>query len=166
MAIGDTDYASKLTIRDVVNIGGWTTHHEVVNPIGMQQQALWDVLHSCVYCFNALLTKVKTDGANSTYTTYAQDDLYTRGMTYNGIYQADLYTLLSDIQVDWMATLAAFDADTQITKTTYRATGTMTGSLPAVATGCGLGQDDIVTFLDDFVTKFNATLALLDTDAV
>ncbi len=79
----------------------------------------------------------------------------------NGINQADLYDLLKSIDDEWEDLLENLDADA-LTSSAYESTYDC--SLPATCSGTGLSQDDIVTFLDTFITNFNAVLAVLDAD--
>jgi hypothetical protein len=173
MAIGDTDYASTLAVTDVVNSGTKAVATAVDNT-GMSQGALYTLLNSIITNFNAMLVKVKADGAASTYSTYACKALASqgKGISANGMYQADLIATLTELETNFNAVLALLDADTQVTLTTYTAVATAAGSGAAlnlndtVVGSKGLSQDAIVSFLDDLVAKFNAVLANLDIDAL
>jgi len=173
MAIGDTDYASTLAVTDVVNSGTKAVATAVDNT-GMSQGALYTLLNSIVTNFNAMLVKVKADGAASTYSTYACKALASqgKGISANGMYQADLIATLTELETNFNAVLALLDADTQVTLDTYTAVATAAGSGAAlnlndtVVGSKGLSQDAIVSFLDDLVAKFNAVLANLDIDAL
>ena len=72
MAIGDTDYLSTLSITDVVNNGVAYTidanANLAVDNTGYNQGALYTLLNEIVTNFNAMLVKVKADGAAGTYT--------------------------------------------------------------------------------------------------
>lgn len=173
MAIGDTDYASTLAVTDVVNSGTKAVATAVDNT-GMSQGALYTLLNSIVTNFNAMLVKVKADGAASTYSTYACKALASqgKGISANGMYQDDLIATLTELETNFNAVLALLDADTQVTLDTYTAVATAAGSGAAlnlndtVVGSKGLSQDAIVSFLDDLVAKFNAVLANLDIDAL
>ncbi len=171
MAIGDTDYASTLAVTDVVN-SGTNVVATAVDNTGMSQGALYTLLNSIITNFNAMLVKVKADGANSTYSTYACTTMASRKLSALGMHQADLVAALTELETNFNAVLALLDADTQVTLTTYTAVATAAGSGAAlnlndtVVGSKGLSQDYIVTFLDDLVAKFNAVLANLDIDAL
>lgn len=173
MAIGDTDYASTLAVTDVVNSGTKAVATAVDNT-GMSQGALYTLLNSIVTNFNAMLVKVKADGAASTYSTCACKALASqgKGISANGMYQVDLIATLTELETNFNAVLALLDADAQVTLKTYTAVATAAGSGAAlnlndtVVGSKGLSQDAIVSFLDDLVAKFNAVLANLDIDAL
>ena len=178
MAINDTDYASTLAVTDVVNNSAYYTiagnKNVAVDNRGYNQGALYDLLNSVVTNFNAMLVKVKADGAASTYSTYACTALASqgRGISANGMWQADVVATLKELETNFNAVLALLDADTQVTKIAYVATATAAGTGAALdldnttAASGGISQEIIVSFLDDFVAKLNAILALLDTDAL
>lgn len=179
MAINDTDYESTLAITDVVNNGASFTiasnKNVAVDNTGMNQGALYDLLNTIVTNWNAMLTKLEADGANSDYTpTYACTALASQGhgISANGMHQADLVAALTELETNFNAVLALLDADTQVTLTTYTAVALAAGSgntlnLDDTVVGSkGMSQGAIVSFLDDFVAKFNAILGNLDIDAV
>ena len=86
------------------------------------------------------------------------------GISALGIKQIDLVAELTELEANFNGILAKLDADSGVTDTDYAAThvvdlnDTVVGSL-------GLGQDNVVSFLDSFVSKFNAALTQLDSDA-
>jgi hypothetical protein len=172
MAINDTDYASTLAITDVVNNGAAGT--VAVDNAGMSQGALYTLLNSIVTNWNAMLVKVKADGANSTYSTYACTALASQGhgLSARGMHQADLVAALTELETNFAAVLALLDADSQVALETYTAvaaaagTGSTLNLNDTVVGSKGLSQDAIVSFLDDFVAKFNAVLGNLDIDAL
>jgi len=171
MAINDIDYASTLTVTDVVN-SGTNSVATAVDNTGMSQGALYTLLNSIITNWNLLLVKVKADGANSTYSGSACTTLASRGISNKGMYQKDLIAALVQLETAFNAVLTLLDADTQVTKDNYIATVNALGTGAAldlnntVSGSLGLDQDKLVKFLDDLVTKFNGLLAHLDTDAV
>lgn len=173
MAINDTDYASTLGITDVVNNG--VDVNTSLNNAGMSQGALYTLLNTIVTNWNALLVKLEADGVNSDYTpTYACTALASQGygLSAKGMHQKDLVACLTELETNFNAVLALLDADTQVTLTTYTAIALAAGSgktldLDDTVVGSkGMSQKAIVSFLDDFVAKFNAVLANLDIDAL
>jgi len=178
MAINDTDYASTLAITDVVNNNAAFTiaanKNVAVDNRGYNLGALYDLLNTIVTNWNLLLVKVKADGANSTYSGSACTTLALQGhgITPHGMHQKDLIDCLAALETNFNAVLALLDADTQVTLTTYTAVATAAGSgavlnlNDTVPGSKGISQDHIVSFLDDFVAKFNAVLANLDIDAL
>lgn len=174
MAINDTDYASTLGITDYINSGTYQDVSTAIKTNGMSQGALYTRLNEIVTNWNALLVKVKADGANSTYSTYACTVLSSQGngISATGMHQKDLIDCLYALETNFNAVLALLDADTQVTKTNYATTVNALGTAAAlnlndtVRGSYGLSQDNIVSFLDDLVTKFNGLVAHLDTDAL
>jgi len=174
MAINDTDYAETLAVTDVVNASGVENVATAVKSNGMSQGALYTLLNSIITNWNAMLVKVKADGANSTYSTYACTALASQGhgITAKGMHQKDLVAALIELETNFNAVLALLDADSQVTLTTYTAvalaagTGATLNLNDTVVGSKGLSQGHIVAFLDDFVAKFNAVLGNLDIDAL
>lgn len=174
MAISATDYASTLAVTDYVNSGTYQEQSTAIKNTGMTQGALYTTLNSLITNWNLALVKVKADGANSTYSTYACTALASQGhgLSANGMHQKDLVATLKEMETNFNAVLALLDADTQVTKTDYASTVNALGTGSAlnlndtVAGSYGMSQDFLVSFIDDFVTKFNGLLAHLDTDAL
>jgi len=81
----------------------------------------------------------------------------------NGVNQGDLYDLISGINTKFIALLTQLVADTTAATTTYL-TGCTPGALPSGMSGTGMSQDQIVAWLQRYVTGWNAMLALLDAD--
>lgn len=85
------------------------------------------------------------------------------GITATGMWQKDLVACLTEIEANFNGILTHLDADSGVTDTDYNSTyavdldDTVVGSL-------GMSQNAIVSFLDSFVTNFNATLTKLDND--
>lgn len=84
----------------------------------------------------------------------------------NGIKQGDLVDLLSSIKTKFNAILTKLDGDTGVTGTDFNSLWAV--SLPSgITTTEAKGirdQGQVVTFLDTFITNFNAVLAKLDLD--
>lgn len=178
MAIGDTDYLSTLSITDVVNNGVAYTidanANLAVDNTGYNQGALYTLLNEIVTNFNAMLVKVKADGAAGTYTSYACTALASQGhgISKNGMHQKDLINCLKELETNFNAAITAFDSDAQITLDNYVATATAAGTGAVldlnntVAGSYGIDQGKLVSFLDDLVAKINAVLGNLDIDAL
>lgn len=83
-----------------------------------------------------------------------------------GVKQGDLVDLLVLIKTNWNAILTKLDADTGVADTDYNALQalTMPAGISTTETKGIRDQGQIVTFLDNFITKFNAVLAKLDLD--
>ena len=166
----DTDYAATYTITDVINNSA-DAQATAVDNTGMSQGALYAQLNSIITNWNLTMTKIEADDATTT--TYTPDNAYTtlasRGIELNGMHQLDLYNALAEIETNFSAVLALLDADGGVTKTNYAATVNALGTasalaLPATVSGNGISQEDIVEFLDDYITKYNGLLTHLDTD--
>ena len=161
MAVADTDYNSTLAITDNVN-------NLAADPIknnGVFQGAVVTLLGTIKTKVNALNAKLDADGGVSG-TNYASlwnlAALDANQISQGGLNQPALYTRLALIVTNWSGILAKLDADGGVTDTNYAALGTV--SLGATVKGTGISQGDIVSFLDSFITKFNATLTKLDAD--
>ena len=168
----DTDYNATYAITDVINNNAKVDGTAVDNT-GMSQGALYNQLSSIVTNWNLTMTKLEADDATTT--TYTPDNAYTtlatqgNGLSVKGMHQVDLYNKLADIATKFNAVLALLDADGGITKDNYTTTVNALGTAAALAlnakvSGTGIGQQDIVDFLDDYITKYNGLLAHLDTD--
>jgi hypothetical protein len=86
------------------------------------------------------------------------------GLSDKGMYQADLIAELSEFETNFNAVLTKLDADGGVTDTDYNATYAVDLNDTVVGSN-GLSQDNIVSFLDSFITNFNATLTKLDSDS-
>jgi hypothetical protein len=84
-----------------------------------------------------------------------------------GIKQGDLVDLLVSIRTKWNTLLTKLDADNTVGDTDYNSTRAL--SMPAgIQTGHPKAirdQGQIVTYLNDFITAFDAVLAKLDLDS-
>ena len=80
----------------------------------------------------------------------------------DGIHQADLYTLVADINTKLIALYTQLVADTTVNTATY--TANTPGALPHGISGSGIAQSDIVAWLQRVITGWNANMALLDAD--
>jgi len=85
------------------------------------------------------------------------------GISANGMHQRDLIAALYQLETNWNGILTKLDADGGVTLTTYNATYAvdLNNTVPG---SNGIGQGDIVSFLDSFVSKFNLCLTALDGD--
>lgn len=162
MPVTDTNYNSTLAITDNVN-------NIAADPIknnGVFQGAVVTLLGTIRTKFNALLTKLDAD-AGVTDTNYnslwALAALDANQISQGGLNQPALYTRLALIVTNFNAALTKLDNDGGVTDTNYNALGAV--SLNATVKGTGIGQKDLVQFLDSFISKFNATLVKLDADA-
>ena len=120
------------------------------------------------------MTAVEADGATTT--TYTPDNALTtlasRGIEKNGIHQSDLIACLTEIEDNLATILDLLDADGGVTLTTYNAVSLAAGNpggavlaLGATVDGSkGIGQSDIVQFMENAIDKWNATLANMDID--
>lgn len=87
----------------------------------------------------------------------------------NGINQPDLVDLLALIRTNIIGIQTKLDSDATVSDTDYHtAAGTTPAAVPSgiQTTGpkCIRSQGDVVSMLDDLVTKWNATLTKLDAD--
>jgi len=161
MPVTDTDFNATLAITDNVN-------NIAADPIknnGVFQGAVVTLLGTILTKVNALNAKLDADGGVSG-TNYAAlwnlAAIDANQISQGGLNQPALYTRLALIRTNWVGILAKLDADGGVTDTDYLALGTL--SLGATVKGTGISQGDIVSFLDSFITKFNATLTKLDAD--
>ena len=86
-------------------------------------------------------------------------------LTGRGINQPDLIAALAEIKTKWNATMAKLDLDAGVAAVDYASTCGLTSNR-AVVEAKGIGQDDIVSVINDAVTKINACNAKLDADAL
>lgn len=82
----------------------------------------------------------------------------------NGIHQADLYTLINDINTKLIALYTQLVADTTVNDSTYL-TACTPGTLSTSISANGMAQGAIVAWLQTVVTGWNAAMALLDGDS-
>ena len=178
MALTDDNYVSTLALTDTINNNVNFTidanQNLAVDNDGMQQGALYDILNNIVTNWNALMTKIEADGATTT--TYTPNNALTalaskgHGITANGMHQKDLIDTLYDMETTFNAVLDLLDADGGVTLTNYNTvvdalgTGSALNLNDTVYGSYGLDQDKLVSFLDDYVTKFNGLLANCDAD--
>jgi hypothetical protein len=80
-----------------------------------------------------------------------------------GVGQNDLYTLLALLNTKFSALLAKLDADSVIAATNYVSTLAIT--FPSTITANGISQGAVLSFLENWITKFNACLTKVDADA-
>lgn len=162
MAVADTDYNSTLAITDNVN----NIAADPIKSNGVFQGAVVTLLETIKTKVNALNAKLDADGGVSG-TNYASlwdlAAIDPNQLSQGGLNQPALYTRLALIVTNWTGILAKLDADGGVTDTDYGTLGAV--SLGATVKGTGLSQGDLVSFLDSFITKFNATLTKLDADA-
>lgn len=85
------------------------------------------------------------------------------GLSKDGMYTQDIYNQLKELETNFNAILTKLDADGGVTLTTYNATYAI--DLRDKCSDRGIDQNDIVSLLDDFITKFNLCLTALDGDA-
>lgn len=180
MALSDTDYVSGLALTDVCNAGVNYTiaanANLAVDNRGMNQGALYTLLNNVATNWNLLMAKLEADGAAST--TYTPNNLLTTlasqgyGLTNKGMHQKDLINQLSEMESKFNAVVALLDADTGVTLTDYATVTSAVGTGAAlnlndtVIGSYGLDQAKLVSFLDDYIAKFNALLGNLDIDAL
>lgn len=162
MPVSSTDYNATLAITDNVN-------NIAADPIknnGVFQGAVVTLLGTIRTQINALNAKLDGDGG-VTDTNYAATwdlaALDANQISQGGLNQPALYTRLALIETNWDGILAKLDDDGGVTDTNYEALGAV--SLGATVKGTGISQGDIVSFLDSFITNFNATLTKLDADS-
>lgn len=173
MALTDANYVSTLALTDRINAGVNFTiaanEHLAVDNTGMTQSALYYQLNDIVTNHNALTAKIEADGATTT--TYTPDNDLTAlasqgyGLEAKGMHQKDLIAQLAEMETKWNAILALLDADGGVTLTDYVSIGTV-GLDNTVPGSLGIDQDKTITFLQEYVTKFNLILANCDIDAV
>ena len=165
MPVSDINYNSLIALTDVVNNG--KTAATAVDNTGASQGAIIAVVTLIIAGMAALNAKLDAEGGvNGTgYATgYNLTSLASRNKANGrGIHQGDLYAALLEMETNFNAALAVLDLDSGVADTTYNALGAV--DLNDVASGTGLGFEDIVNFLDSFITNFNATLTKLDADA-
>ena len=161
MPVTSTDYNATLAITDNVN----NIAADPIKSNGVFQGAVVTLLGTIRTKFVALTAKLDGDGG-VTDTDYAATwdfaALDANQVSQGGVNQPALYTRLALISTNWIGLLAKLDDDGGVTDTNYEALGTV--SLGATVKGTGISQGDIVSFLDSFITKFNATLTKLDAD--
>lgn len=161
MPVTDTNYNSTLAITDNVN-------NLAADPIkynGVFQGSVVTLLGTIRTKFNALLTKLDADAgvSDTDYSSlWALAALDANQISQGGLNQPALYTRLALIKTNFNAVLTKLDADGGVTGTDYNSLGAV--SIGATVKGTGIGQNDLVGFLDSFITKFNATLTKLDAD--
>lgn len=136
--------------------------------------------------FNAALTKIDNDGTvvatnfNSTWAISATVLTRSAAIRKDGIFQGDLFTLLSNMATFSAACktamnglLAKLDADPTVNLTTYASGFTTASATPSVASmsATGMGKAMVIDFLiacsnffTELKTDYNACLAQLDTD--
>lgn len=85
----------------------------------------------------------------------------------NGFKQADLIDLLVTIKTNFNAVLAKLDLDTAVADTNYNSLWALSipEGIQIVDAKCIRDQGQVVTFLQNVITNFNAVLAKLDLDA-
>jgi hypothetical protein len=161
MPVSDVNYNSTLAITDNVN-------NLAADPIknnGVFQGAVVTLLGTILTKVNALNAKLDLDGG-VTDTNYAATwnlaALDANQISQGGLNQPALYTRLALIVTNWTGILAKLDADGGVADTDYGTLGSV--ALGATVKGTGISQGDLVSFLDSFITKFNATLTKLDAD--
>lgn len=161
MAVTDTNYNSTLAITDNVN-------NLAADPIknnGVFQGAVATLLNTFRTKFNAMNAKLDADGG-VTDTDYAA--LWNVGaidpnqISQGGINQPALYTRIALIKTNFNAVLAKLDLDAGVGNTNYAALWNM--SINATVKGTGIGQKDLVQFLDQMILNFNSVLTKLDAD--
>ena len=161
MPVTDTDFNSTLAITDNVN----NIAADPITNTGVYQGDVVTLLTTIRTQINALNAKLDADGG-VTDTNYAETwnlaALDANQISQGGLNQPALYTRLALIVTNWAGILAKLDDDGGVTDTNYEELGTL--SLGATVRGTGISQGDIVSFLDSFITKFNATLTKLDAD--
>lgn len=82
----------------------------------------------------------------------------------NGMNQGDLVTFLKLINTNLTGVLAKLDDDTGVSATDYESSLAIT--FPSTITTCGIrSQGDVLDFLEDWITNFNAMLTKIDSDA-
>jgi len=81
-----------------------------------------------------------------------------------GINQDDLVTFLTLMNTNLTGLLAKLDDDTGVEDTDYESTYAITFPSTTISAGGIRSQGDILTFLNSWVTNYNATLAKLDAD--
>lgn len=162
MPVSDADFNSTLAITDNVN-------NLAADPIknnGVFQGAVVTLLGTIRTKVNSLNAKLDADGG-VTDTNYASTwnlaALDANQISQGGLNQPALYTRLALIVTNWAGILTKLDNDTGVTDTNYNSLGAV--SLNATVKGTGIGQEDLVQFLDSFITKFNSTLTKLDADS-
>lgn len=162
MPVSDSDFNATLAITDNVN----NIAADSIKNNGVFQGAVVTLLGTIRTKVNALNAKLDADGGVSG-TDYASlwnlPALDANQISQGGLNQPALYTRLALIVTNWTAILTKLDNDGGVTDTNYAALGTV--SLGATVKGTGISQGDLVSFLDSFITKFNATLTKLDADA-
>jgi len=162
--VADTNYNSTLALTDVGNAGGIAA--VAVNNTGMSQEALGTLIVAIAAGIAAMNAKLDADGGVTDTNFAATYDLTAligrNDLRTTGIHQGDLYAVLLEIETNWNAILAKLDADAGVEDEDYAATHAV--DLSDLVSGTGIGQAEIVSFLDNFITQFNDCLDKLDAD--
>ena len=176
MALTGDAYVSTYAVTDTMNAGTAYTvaanENLAIDNRGYQQGALYTVLNDLVTKWNLCMTAIEADGATTTTYTpnQALTTLASRGIEKNGMHQADLMAAFTEIATNLAAVVDLLDADGGVTLTTYNAVCLAAGNpggtqlaFESTAT-MGVSHDEIVRFMDEAVTKWNAVMANCDAD--
>lgn len=159
MAVSGTDFNSTLAVTDNVGKG------QTIDPVGVNQGDVYDLLSSIVTNFNALNAKLDADGG-VTDTNYAATwnltALAVNNVYANGFKQDALVAAFDEIETNFEGVTAKLDADAGVADTDYAST--LDFDNDGDLTAGGLDQDAIVVTLQTIITQFNALLTKLDAD--